>query len=30
MDIHIDFEKRVKKIREAMEASNIDLFLATR
>jgi Xaa-Pro dipeptidase len=30
MDIHIDFKKRVKKIREAMEASNIDLFLATR
>ena len=30
MDIHIDFKKRVQKIREAMAASNIDLFLATR
>ncbi|MFP4474990.1 MAG: M24 family metallopeptidase [Desulfatibacillaceae bacterium] len=30
MDIHIDFGKRVDKVREAMSRKGIDLFLATR
>jgi Xaa-Pro dipeptidase len=30
MDVHIDYQKRVQKIREAMNSNGIDLLLATR